>query len=287
MNPSLLQLVMADALTPFSFRRQSSSLGLMGILNITPDSFHGPSRQRNVDEAIQNGISMISAGAKILDVGGESTRPGSQPVSIEQELERVLPVISGLRAVSPSIEISIDTRNHEVARQALDSGATIINDVSGLRDQKMFDLVLDRNAPVCIMHMLGEPKTMQSNPSYQDVVNDVSSELFNTAHLLVDAGHDPQNICLDPGIGFGKTLDHNIDLLRSSQHFRGEYDFSILWGVSRKSMIGQLTGHTSTEDRLFGTLGVAAYAQKVGIDWLRIHDVQAHSDLLRVLQQLD
>lgn len=287
MNPSLLQLVMADALTPFSFRRQSSSPGLMGILNITPDSFHGPSRQRNVDEAIQNGISMISSGAKILDVGGESTRPGSQPVSIEQELERVLPVISGLRAVSPSIEISIDTRNHEVARQALDSGATIINDVSGLRDQKMVDLVLDRNVPVCIMHMLGEPKTMQSNPSYQDVVTDVSSELLNTAHLLVDAGHNPQNICLDPGIGFGKTLEHNIGLLRSSQHFRGDYDFSILWGVSRKSMIGQLTGHTSTEDRLFGTLGVAAYAQQVGIDWLRVHDVQAHSDLLRVLQQLD
>ena len=287
MNPSLLQLVMADALTPFSFRRQSSSPGLMGILNITPDSFHGPSRQRNVDEAIQNGISMISSGAKILDVGGESTRPGSQPVSIEQELERVLPVISGLRAVSPSIEISIDTRNHEVARQALDSGATIINDVSGLRDQKMVDLVLDRNIPVCIMHMLGEPKTMQSNPSYQDVVTDVSSELLNTAHLLVDAGHNPQNICLDPGIGFGKTLEHNIGLLRSSQHFRGDYDFSILWGVSRKSMIGQLTSHTSTEDRLFGTLGVAAYAQQVGIDWLRVHDVQAHSDLLRVLQQLD
>lgn len=287
MNPSLLQLVMADALTPFSFRRQSSSPGLMGILNITPDSFHGPSRQRNVDEAIQNGLSMISSGAEILDVGGESTRPGSETVSIEQELERILPVISGLRAASSSIEISIDTRNHEVARQALDSGATIINDVSGLRNQEMVDLVLDRNVPVCIMHMLGEPKTMQSNPSYQDVVNDVSSELLNTAHLLVDAGHEPQNICLDPGIGFGKTLDHNIDLLKSSQHFRGEYDFSILWGVSRKSMIGQLTGHSSTEDRLFGTLGVAAYAKQVGIDWLRVHDVQAHSDLLGVLQQLD
>jgi len=278
---------MADALTPFSFRRPSSPPGLMGILNITPDSFHGPSRQRNVDEAIQNGLSMISSGAEILDVGGESTRPGSETVSIEQELERVLPVISGLRAASSSIEISIDTRNHEVARQALDSGATIINDVSGLRNQEMVDLVLDRNVPVCIMHMLGEPKTMQSNPSYQDVVNDVSSELLNTAQLLVDAGHDPLKICLDPGIGFGKTLDHNIDLLKSSQDFRGEYDLSILWGVSRKSMIGQLTGHSSTEDRLFGTLGVAAYAKQVGIDWLRVHDVQAHSDLMRVLHQLD
>ncbi len=278
---------MADALTPFSFRRQSSSIGLMGILNITPDSFHGPSRQKSVDEAIQNGVSMIEAGAKILDIGGESTRPGSQPVSIEQELQRVLPVISGIRSVSPNIEISVDTRNPEVARHALDSGATIINDVSGLRSQEMIDLVLDRKVPVCIMHMLGEPKTMQSNPTYRDVVGDVSTELLNTAQTLVDAGHDAQKVCLDPGIGFGKTLEHNIDLLKSWQHFRGEHDFSILWGVSRKSMIGQLTGHSSTEDRLFGTLGVAAYAQQAGIDWLRVHDVQAHSDLLRVLQQLD
>lgn len=278
---------MADALTPFSFRRQSSSIGLMGILNITPDSFHGPSRQKSVDEAIQNGVSMIEAGAKILDIGGESTRPGSQPVSIEQELQRVLPVISGIRSVSPNIEISVDTRNPEVARHALDSGATIINDVSGLRSQEMIDLVLDRKVPVCIMHMLGEPKTMQSNPTYRDVVGDVSSELLNTAQTLVDAGHDAQKVCLDPGIGFGKTLEHNIDLLKSWQQFRGEHDFSILWGVSRKSMIGQLTGHSSTEDRLFGTLGVAAYAQQAGIDWLRVHDVQAHSDLLRVLQQLD
>lgn len=287
MNPSLLQLLMADALTPFSFRRQSSSIGLMGILNITPDSFHGPSRQKSVDEAIENGVSMIEAGAKILDIGGESTRPGSQPVSIEQELQRVLPVISGIRSVSPNIEISVDTRNPEVARHALDSGATIINDVSGLRSQEMIDLVLDRKVPVCIMHMLGEPKTMQSNPTYRDVVGDVSTELLNTAQTLVDAGHDAQKVCLDPGIGFGKTLEHNIDLLKSWQHFRGEHDFSILWGVSRKSMIGQLTGHSSTEDRLFGTLGVAAYAQQAGIDWLRVHDVQAHSDLLRVLQQLD
>ena len=278
---------MADALTPFSFRRQSSSIGLMGILNITPDSFHGPSRQKSVDEAIQNGVSMIEAGAKILDIGGESTRPGSQPVSIEQELQRVLPVISGIRSVSPNIEISVDTRNPEVARHALDSGATIINDVSGLRSQEMIDLVLDRKVPVCIMHMLGEPKTMQSNPTYRDVVGDVSAELLNTAQTLVDAGHDAQKVCLDPGIGFGKTLEHNIDLLKSWQQFRGEHDFSILWGVSRKSMIGQLTGHSSTEDRLFGTLGVAAYAQQAGIDWLRVHDVQAHSDLLRVLQQLD
>ena len=278
---------MADALTPFSFRREFSGPGLMGILNITPDSFHGPSRQHSTEEGLENGNAMISAGARIIDIGGESTRPGSHPVSIEQELARVLPVIKAIHDTNQSVPLSIDTRNHEVARQALDAGATIINDVSGLRSQGMMDLVLDRKVPVCIMHMLGEPKSMQANPSYRDVVKEISSELLNTAQQLVDAGHEPSQICLDPGIGFGKTLQHNLDLLKGWESLRGEHDFSILWGVSRKSMIGQLTGHSASEDRLFGTLGVAAYAKDVGIDWLRVHDVQAHTDLLQVLHALD
>ena len=277
---------MADALVPFSFRHQSPIPKIMGILNVTPDSFHASSRQENGNEAISNGLSMIDEGATILDIGGESTRPGSDEVSIEEELERVLPVITGLREASKTVPLSIDTRNHEVARKALDAGATIINDVSGLRDEKMVELVLDRKVPVCIMHMLGEPKTMQKSPSYRDVVREVSSELLTTAQQLVDAGHSPDHICLDPGIGFGKTLQHNIDLLRGWESFRGDYEFPILWGVSRKSMIGQLTGHSSTDDRLYGTLGVAAFAQKVGIDWLRVHDVQAHTDLLQVMNKL-
>lgn len=277
---------MADALVPFSFRHQSPIPKIMGILNVTPDSFHASSRQENGNEAISNGLSMIDEGATILDIGGESTRPGSDEVSIEKELERVLPVISGLREASKTVPLSIDTRNHEVARKALDAGATIINDVSGLRDEKMVELVLDRKVPVCIMHMLGEPKTMQKSPSYRDVVREVSSELLTTAQQLVDAGHSPDHICLDPGIGFGKTLQHNIDLLRGWESFRGDYEFPILWGVSRKSMIGQLTGHSSTDDRLYGTLGVAAFAQKVGIDWLRVHDVQAHTDLFQVMNKL-
>ena len=277
---------MADALVPFSFRHQSSIPKIMGILNVTPDSFHASSRQENGNEAISNGLSMIDEGATILDIGGESTRPGSDEVSIEEEIERVLPVITGLREASKTVPLSIDTRNHEVARKALDAGATIINDVSGLRDEKMVELVLDRKVPVCIMHMLGEPKTMQKSPSYRDVVREVSSELLTTAQQLVDAGHSPDHICLDPGIGFGKTLQHNIDLLRGWESFRGDYEFPILWGVSRKSMIGQLTDHPSTDDRLYGTLGVAAFAQKVGIDWLRVHDVQAHTDLLQVMNEL-
>ena len=278
---------MADALAPFSFRRDFSGPGLMGILNITPDSFHGPSRQQSIEEGLENGLAMISEGAGIIDIGGESTRPGSKSVSIEQELSRVLPIIKALRNAHSSIPLSIDTRNHEVAREALDAGATIINDVSGLRSQGMMDLVLDRNVPVCIMHMLGEPKTMQVNPSYRDVVKEISSELLTTAQHLVDAGHEPSRICLDPGIGFGKTLEHNIDLLKGWETLRGEHDFPILWGVSRKSMIGQLTGHSASEDRLFGTLGVAAYDHDVGIDWLRVHDVQAHADLLNVLRAFD
>ena len=278
---------MADALAPFSFRRQPSQTGLMAIVNVTPDSFHESSRQSSVSEAISNAQMMIQAGAAIIDIGGESTRPGSQSVSIEQELERVIPVISGIREVEPSVSISIDTRHHQVAEMALNAGANIVNDVSGLRCPSMMELVLDRKVPVCIMHMLGEPKTMQKNPSYDKVVQEVASELLSTAQELVDAGHDTKHICLDPGIGFGKTLNHNIELLKGWSELRSQHDFSILWGVSRKSMIGQLTGHESTEDRLFGTLGVAAYAHQAGIDWLRVHDVQAHADLLRVMQHLD
>ena len=277
---------MADALAPFSFRRHTGPPGLMGILNVTPDSFHRASRQTNHSDAMSTSLRMMKEGASIIDIGGESTRPGSGKISIEQELERVTPVISGLRSNSPDVPISIDTRNHEVARQALDAGANIINDVSGLRSQEMVDLVLDRKVPVCIMHMLGEPKTMQHNPSYGNALLEVSHQLLTTAEYLVDAGLEPNKICLDPGIGFGKTLEHNIDLLNGWETFRGEHDFSVLWGVSRKSMIGQLTGHSSTDDRLYGTLGVAAHAQQVGIDWLRVHDVQAHTDLLGVMQRL-
>ena len=277
---------MADALAPFSFRRHTGPPGLMGILNVTPDSFHVASRQTNHSDAMSTSLRMMKEGASIIDIGGESTRPGSEKISIEQELERVIPVISGLRSNSPDVPISIDTRNHEVARQALDAGANIINDVSGLRSQEMVDLVLDRKVPVCIMHMLGEPKTMQHNPSYGNALLEVSHQLLTTAEYLVDAGLEPNKICLDPGIGFGKTLEHNIDLLNGWETFRGEHDFSVLWGVSRKSMIGQLTGHSSTDDRLYGTLGVAAHAQQIGIDWLRVHDVQAHTDLLGVMQRL-
>ncbi|MBT3652198.1 MAG: dihydropteroate synthase [Euryarchaeota archaeon] len=278
---------MAKTSRPFSLRREDQNTGIMGILNATPDSFHSPSRQSSVEEAIVNGLMMIQNGSEIIDIGGESTRPGSEPVTIREEIERVIPIIEGIceQAVNPNI--SIDTRNVEVARKAIQAGASMINDVSGLRDDAMKNLVLDTGVPVCIMHMLGDPKTMQSNPMYSNVIEEVCSELHQKATELIDAGHPAERICLDPGIGFGKTLDHNIKLLKAHETLRGEHNLAILWGVSRKSMIGQITGHEHPKDRLYGTLGVAAYAQQQNIDWLRVHDVQAHTDLLSVMRKMN
>lgn len=277
---------MAKTSRHFSLRRETEGPGIMGILNATPDSFHGPSRQASVDEAIANGILMSEQGCEILDIGGESTRPGSKPVTLKEEIERVIPIIEGLYERLDEPRISIDTRNVEVARRAIEAGASMINDVSGLRDNSMKNLVLDTGVPVCIMHMLGEPKTMQSNPMYSDVVSEVCSSLQKKATELIDAGHPPELICLDPGIGFGKTLQHNLDLLKAHDVLRGEHNLALLWGVSRKSMIGQITGQERTEDRLYGSLGVAAYAHQENIDWVRVHDVQAHTDLFSVMRKL-
>ena len=287
MNPSVIGCLMPKTSRPFSLRRGAHGPGIMGILNATPDSFHSPSRQASVDEAISNGISMIENGSQIIDIGGESTRPGSEPVTIREEIQRVIPIIQGLCDQIDNPQISIDTRNVEVARKAIQAGASMINDVSGLRDSAMKKLVLDTGVPVCIMHMLGDPKTMQSNPIYSNVVEEVCVELHQKATELIDAGHPSELICLDPGIGFGKTLEHNIELLKAHETLRGEHNLAILWGVSRKSMIGQITGHEQSEDRLYGTLGVAAYAQQQNIDWLRVHDVQAHTDLLSVMRKMD
>ena len=286
MNPSVFGYPMAKTLRPFSLRRKMKNPGIMGVLNATPDSFHGPSRQLSVEQGIVNGLKMIENGAEIIDIGGESTRPGSEPVTIKEEIRRVIPIIQGICARAENPLISIDTRNVEVARKALEAGASMINDVSGLRDAAMKELVLDSRVPVCIMHMLGDPKTMQSNPVYSNVVEEVCTVLQKKATELIDAGHPSDLICLDPGIGFGKTLEHNIQLLKSHEILRGEHDLAVLWGVSRKTMIGQMIGQDTSEDRLYGTLGVAAFADQQGIDWLRVHDVQAHTDLLSVVRKL-
>ena len=273
-------------LAPFTKCREDGKPRLMGIVNATPDSFHADSRVESVETAIERGIAMWEQGADWVDVGGESTRPGASPVNVEQEIDRVIPIIEGLRNENPNGLISIDTRHHEVAKAALDAGANMINDVSGLRDQKMFDLVVDTKSPVCIMHMLGEPRNMQEKPQYLDVVSEVSKHLLDTAERLINAGHPANLIILDPGIGFGKTMEHNLSLLGKSENLRGESDFSILWGVSRKSIFKDILNREKSEQRLAGTLGVAAQAFCQGIDILRVHDVTEHNDLLIMMSKL-
>mgnify|MGYP001358735363 FL=1 len=269
------------------YRNETDACHVMGILNITPDSFHEESRKTTVDSAVKAGLRMWEMGATWVDIGGESTRPNADPVSIEEELNRVIPVIQALRSAHSDGLISIDTRRPDVARAALDAGADIINDVSGLRDPEMVNLILESGCGVCIMHMQGTPQTMQKKPEYDDCALEVSSQLLETARGLVAAGHPPECIALDPGIGFGKTHQHNLELLQRHELLRGNEGFAILWGVSRKSIVGQLTGHSDPADRLSGTLALAAFAFQEGIDIVRVHDVQEHIDLFKVLNAVD
>jgi len=256
--------------------RRFSRPQIMGVINATPDSFHADSRHGSVERARK----MVENGAKWIDVGGESTRPGAEIISIEEETKRILSLV---REISEFANVSIDTRNYEVARTALENGALMVNDVSGLRNQNMFDLIIEKQCNVCIMHMLGEPGTMQNNPNYGDVCQEVFDYLLEKANLLVENGLSAEKIYLDPGIGFGKNLEHNIELLKQSQRLR---PFKILWGVSRKSMIGQICEQPETQNRLAGTLGVAAIAFEQGIDIIRVHDVREHFDLFSVMNRL-
>jgi dihydropteroate synthase len=256
---------------------------LMGILNVTPDSFHVSSRVSG-DEAVKRGLQMFEAGATWVDVGGESTRPGAEPVSHEEEMARVLPVIRQLKAANPEGLVSIDTRHGSVASAAIQAGADMINDVSGLRDPGMMDVAVNTGAAVCIMHMQGTPQTMQDDVQYDAVVLDVHAALFSTASELVARGHPSELVCLDPGIGFGKEHHHNLALLDGGEDLTDGGQWAVLWGVSRKSVVGHLTGHADPEDRLPGTLGLAALACLRGVGVLRVHDVEPHRDMLAALR---
>ena len=258
---------------------------LMGILNITPDSFYDESRY-STDEAVKKAMVMIEQGADWIDIGGESTRPGASPVSIEEEIDRVIPVIKQLREINDKVMISIDTRNHQVARLALENGANMVNDVSGLRDKQMIDLVIEARCAVCIMHMNGEPGNMQKNPTYRDVVEEVATYLDQQACELIDRGLPKELILIDPGIGFGKTQQHNILLMKSAKRFQ-KLGYGLLWGVSRKSIIGHITGKENASERLSGTLASSLFAAEIGVDVLRVHDIDEHDDLFKVYQALN
>lgn len=258
----------------------------MGILNITPDSFHSESRRFELEDSVKRGIEIWDYGATWLDIGGESTRPGASPVDTEEELRRVIPVIKSLKERRPEGLISIDTRRAKVAREAINAGAEMINDISGFSDPEMIDVVLETGCAVCIMHMQGEPEKMQENPEYNNCVEEVSSFLFDKAQELVESGHPKELIIIDPGIGFGKLLSHNIQIIKSIETLT-ESNFSTLLGVSRKSMIGQITGKQKTEDRLPGTLATSAFAFYNKIDIIRVHDVDENVDLMKVLNELN
>ena len=244
---------------------------LMGIINVTPDSFSDGGRFLHAQAAIDHGLRLVQEGANILDVGGESTRPYSQPVSAEDELRRVIPVVQSL-CEQTAVPISIDTSKASVAAEAIAAGAQIINDVTGLEgDPGMLSVALDSGAGLCVMHIQGTPRTMQDNPVYEDVVEDIFDYLKTRRDTLIAAGIDRQRICLDPGIGFGKTHAHNLELLAGCRRFH-DLGQPILIGHSRKGFIGHVLGD-KTADRTAGTIGVALAAARQGIQILRVHDV--------------
>ena len=269
---------------PMLKRREDGFPRIMGVVNVTPDSFHQRSRSSNSDHAVEAAIKMASEGADWIDIGGESTRPGATPVTIDDELSRVIPAIEAIRSQLPEICISIDTRRSEVAMQALNSGADMVNDVSAISDPEMLSVVSEHDCPVCIMHMQGLPENMQDNPSYDDVVREVRGYLGKVAGLLMDEGVKPGQIVADPGIGFGKTLDHNIALLSSGRSIVPDDRMNLMWGVSRKSMFLDLLGRKDSEDRLAGTLGIAAISPEKEVDIIRVHDVAEHSDTFAAMK---
>ena len=258
---------------------------MMGILNVTPDSFHSQSRRTELDDCIKRGLEIWDLGADWLDIGGESTRPGAAPVDVKEELNRVIPVIQSLKELRPDGLISIDTRRAEVARKAIAAGAEMINDISGLSDPEMMNVIIETGCAVCIMHMQGEPEKMQEDPKYDDCVKEVSLFLLEKAKQLIDNGHPRDLIIIDPGIGFGKLHEHNIELMKNIKHLNNT-GFSTLLGVSRKSMLGNITGKTRTEDRLAGTLATSAFAFYNEVDIIRVHDIDENIDLMKVLASL-
>ena len=255
---------------------------LMGVLNVTPDSFSDGGRFLDVDAAIAHARTLVDDGADILDVGGESTRPGAEPVSAEQELARVLPVLEGLAAagVTEATQVSIDTCKATVARAALDAGASLVNDISALRaDSQMVGLVADSGADCCLMHMLGQPRTMQRDPRYEDVVDEVKAFLEERMRFAVREGVREQRIMLDPGIGFGKTVEHNLTLLRRLPELAA-LGRPLVVGTSRKSFLGQIIAAAegqqepvAAEARLPGTIATNVLALERGASVLRVHDV--------------
>ncbi|MGI8714016.1 MAG: dihydropteroate synthase [Solirubrobacteraceae bacterium] len=254
---------------------------VMGIVNVTPDSFSDGGLYLDARMAIDQGVALESEGAAILDVGGQSTRPGAQPVGVDEELRRVLPVVQGLIAAGVRAQISVDTSKSAVADAALSAGATFVNDVTALRgDRAMAQTIAQHGADCCLMHMLGEPRTMQRDPRYAEVVSDVKAFLAQRMTFAVAAGIPEERIMLDPGIGFGKTLEHNLELLRRLDELAA-LGRPLVFGASRKSFLGRITGNP-VDDRVAATVAVNVLAYERGARVFRVHDAGPTHDALAI-----
>lgn len=257
---------------------------VMGVLNVTPDSFSDGGLHATLDLAITHAENMIAEGADIIDIGGESTRPGSPAVSVEEELRRVMPVIYALRDCGKPL--SLDTRRPMVMRAAIDAGIDMINDIEGFRSAGALSAVSDSDCALCIMHMQGDPQTMQQDPRYVDVVAEVSAFLEERIVAAKTAGIAANRLCIDPGFGFGKTLAHNLALLAQTGKIQSDLQIPLLAGLSRKSMIGQITGKP-LEQRMVGSVAAALLAAIQGARILRVHDVAETVDALKIWQAVE
>ncbi len=257
----------------------------MGVLNVTPDSFSDGGKFFELEKAIEHGVKMAAEGADVIDVGGESTRPGAEPVAAGEELRRVIPVIEKLRA-KIDVPISIDTSKAEVAHAAIHAGASIMNDITGGRgDQGMLPLIAETKSAFIIMHMQGTPRTMQNRPQYEDVVSEVAIFFRQQYARAIECGVDPMTIAFDPGIGFGKTLEHNLELLAQLERLRAD-DRPLVVGVSRKSFLAKLIDSPEIEDRLAPAVALTALLRVRGADVFRVHDVKENVSALRVTEAI-
>jgi dihydropteroate synthase len=254
---------------------------VMGILNITPDSFSDGGQYLDFDEALKRAETMIEEGADIIDIGGESTRPGSDPVSVDEELKRITPIIKALHKHS-NIVISVDTYKPRVMEQVIDMGVAMINDVFAFQQPGAIEVIKKSNVGICLMHMQGTPKTMQVNPTYEDVVNEVKLFLEARAHILMAEGIQTERIILDPGFGFGKTFEHNITLLQNLELFQ-PLEFPLLVGLSRKSFIRKILS-SDHDDYLSGSISAAILSILKGAKIVRVHDVKETQSAIKIMQ---
>jgi dihydropteroate synthase len=261
------------------FRLPLSRPLIMGVVNVTPDSFSDGGKYFELKQSIAHARALIAEGANILDIGGESTRPGAAPVDLEEERRRVLPVIEAL--AGDGVPISVDTQKPELMREAVAAGASMVNDVCGFRAPGAFEVVAENGAAMCIMHMQGEPRTMQQDPRYHDVVDEVRGYLAGRVSAAAGAGISRERIVIDPGFGFGKTMEHNLALLRQLRSFR-DIGCALLAGLSRKTMLGKMTGREPA-GRVFASVAAALIAVQNGAQIVRVHDVAATRDALAVL----